>query len=1123
MALKTPAPIFVGSLVPDVIVDLPIITGHPVARITNVASSGGQIFVRSDGLAASVTATPIGPGEAIELRIDSLPGVRPVVSLVASAPRIYRVELRNRLSTSVQQTRILSRPAGDWYVESPVLADGQLGFDETSFEFRVGDGMTPWNALMPIGGAPSGGLTVEQVQDIVGNMVDGSANIDVSYNDPAGALTVSAPDVASLDEAGHIARSYRPDLDRYNVKDYGAVGDGVTDDTSTLNTVLALLAHSTDFTTGANKTVYVPKGRYRITDTIEGGNSLSHCLIYGDGQHATEFVWDGPAGVPMFQFDNALNITMRDLGVIGNSSARPSHGVRLHRTAGQVGSPSASKFHMVDCWVGAASADSMECGVAFTADAGFNSNNDMATFDRTVIFNVWIGIWFSHTNALWNNVTNCYIAKCKTACISTVPDIPHSFGGSFQVRGGNFFTMPTEGTVFLAGPNNSGNTNDVYGMNCESSHQLLVSAVPITTGVGGWRFFGGHANVNDASPIGSVNMVDFDTTVADVEFHAVDIRQPSGSYLSFPGTGAKVSFFGGKVGLDILEYNCKIAFFDTTVYGGTSTYTNLGSGTITWAGGTSNSSTTKALEYPTVKALGLTGATANSRYVGSTTSGFPLSGTFTLGDWLVARDGFVHICTTGGTPGTWTRTGLRFPSGQTVAVLGPDMLANGSFATDLAGWTGANWVATAGGAQHQAGAVTSLSQTIASGLVNGGYYQVTVVISGRTAGSVTFVLGSATSACTASDTATVTAGGPSGDFSITPTSDFDGTIDSVGLQLISASTPQMFLDTSVGSTIGEIRASTNQIGLGLHALAQNSTGATNTAVGADAVYRNVTGNANTGVGYRALRDNVDGNSNTAIGVSALQSNMVGLANTAVGVNAGLSNTTGNNSVAIGHSAMNTNLTGQAITAVGQQAYTSVIAGPNTAVGRSAGYAPNGITANATSTAIRQTIIGNEAGQASTTQRDHIVAIGDSALVDGNGAIALGSGASAGAAGAVAIGRSSAGTPATTTTANEFKFGTLSHTYNFPGVSWSIADGATFTLGTVTGTVFGAATNQKWATHGATPTVQRVGVAQTAVATTAATTTTPYGFSTQAQADAIVTLVNELRAMAVEKGFMKGSA
>lgn len=60
-------------------------------------------------------------------------------------------------------------------------------------------------------------------------------------------------------------------------------------------------------------------------------------------------------------------------------------------------------------------------------------------------------------------------------------------------------------------------------------------------------------------------------------------------------------------------------------------------------------------------------------------------------------------------------------------------------------------------------------------------------------------------------------------------------------------------------------------------------------------------------------------------------------------------------------------------------------------------------------------------------------------------------------------------------------------------------------------------------HGATPVAQRAGAAQAAVATTGSTVTTPYGYTTAAQADAIVTLLNEIRATLVAKGIMKGAA
>lgn len=56
---------------------------------------------------------------------------------------------------------------------------------------------------------------------------------------------------------------------------------------------------------------------------------------------------------------------------------------------------------------------------------------------------------------------------------------------------------------------------------------------------------------------------------------------------------------------------------------------------------------------PRWAASGVTGATSATRYVGGTTSGVPASGTHSVGDWIVARDGRIYVCTVAGTPGTW--------------------------------------------------------------------------------------------------------------------------------------------------------------------------------------------------------------------------------------------------------------------------------------------------------------------------------------------------------------------------------------------------------------------------------------------------------------------------------------
>lgn len=80
---------------------------------------------------------------------------------------------------------------------------------------------------------------------------------------------------------------------------------------------------------------------------------------------------------------------------------------------------------------------------------------------------------------------------------------------------------------------------------------------------------------------------------------------------------------------------------------------------------------------------GLTGATATSRYVGSTALGAPVSGTFSTGDWVIDQTGVIWVCISGGTPGTWA-TPPAVPNGYQPYAYPINMVNNAAFTTALA-------------------------------------------------------------------------------------------------------------------------------------------------------------------------------------------------------------------------------------------------------------------------------------------------------------------------------------------------------------------------------------------------------------------------------------------------------
>lgn len=78
---------------------------------------------------------------------------------------------------------------------------------------------------------------------------------------------------------------------------------------------------------------------------------------------------------------------------------------------------------------------------------------------------------------------------------------------------------------------------------------------------------------------------------------------------------------------------------------------------------------------------GLTGATNPARFVGGTnSSNAPVTGTFAVGDFVVSQNGEIFVCTTAGSPGTWTGVlaGYAISSGSAPVLTSSNSLTGNS-------------------------------------------------------------------------------------------------------------------------------------------------------------------------------------------------------------------------------------------------------------------------------------------------------------------------------------------------------------------------------------------------------------------------------------------------------------
>lgn len=324
--------------------------------------------------------------------------------------------------------------------------------------------------------------------------------------------------------------------DVVSVKDFGAVGDGVADDTAAFQAAADALipVGGAPPTGGYGGTLYVPRGKYKITASIDLYNFAS---VMGDGREAT--ILDVSPGFPVFINRDPLALIFSKLE--GFQILGSSHGLNV--------SGYTDNLTIRDVTVLNAST------AAITIDGFFQT----ALLDNFRVGGSIFGI--TSNSAIANNIVMIRpdITGCQCGMALNGSEDFTVIGGRFEGGGGGPYAVleltNTRSMTFLGGYFEGGSATLLNAVNSHveflgthfSFHQLGIPYNWNIDSTSRLTFRNCHSTIAMTVPAGSVvencvNITAANTFVSTVADNTLANRAASGSYTYWRESNRRVRF-----------------------------------------------------------------------------------------------------------------------------------------------------------------------------------------------------------------------------------------------------------------------------------------------------------------------------------------------------------------------------------------------------------------------------------------------------------------------------------------------------------------------------------------------------------------------------------------------------
>ncbi len=148
------------------------------------------------------------------------------------------------------------------------------------------------------------------------------SNVDIkSDNISLGSHTL---DIYATDRVGNTSHTIRMNLTKpkvFNVKDYNAKGNGITDDTQAVRNTIEAARQFSQNNNNMLTAVYFPIGVYYLASSLNYSN-VSNMIFFGDGIDRTTILKDNHVNSTFIILSNSSNITLTNLSIYFKGPSR---------------------------------------------------------------------------------------------------------------------------------------------------------------------------------------------------------------------------------------------------------------------------------------------------------------------------------------------------------------------------------------------------------------------------------------------------------------------------------------------------------------------------------------------------------------------------------------------------------------------------------------------------------------------------------------------------------------------------------------------------------------------------------------------------------------------------------